>query len=80
MSLIGFLIVGLIAGWLAGRLMSGGGFGLVGNIVLGVVGAVVGGHVLGLIGYGGGGFVADIIVATLGAAGLLALVRVIKRA
>jgi uncharacterized membrane protein YeaQ/YmgE (transglycosylase-associated protein family) len=80
LSVIGFLIVGLVAGWLAGRIMSGGGFGFIGNTVLGVVGAVVGGHVLGLIGYGGGGFIADILVATLGAAGLLALVRVIKRA
>lgn len=80
MSLIGFLLVGLIAGWLAGKLTSGGGFGFVGNMVLGVLGAVVGGHVLGLIGYGGGGFIADIVVATLGAAGVLALVRVVKRA
>jgi uncharacterized membrane protein YeaQ/YmgE (transglycosylase-associated protein family) len=79
-ALIGFLIVGIIAGWLAGRIMSGGGFGLFGNMVLGVVGALVGGHVLGLLGYGGGGFIADLLVATAGAAGVLALVRVIKRA
>lgn len=80
MSVIGFLIVGLIAGWLAGKIMSGGGFGLLGNLALGVVGAVVGGHVLGFVGYGGGGFFANLVVATLGAIGCLALVRVIKRA
>jgi uncharacterized membrane protein YeaQ/YmgE (transglycosylase-associated protein family) len=80
MSLIGFLIVGIIAGWLAGKLMSGGGFGLVGNMVLGVVGAVVGGHVLGIVGIRGGGVIADLLVATAGAAGVLALVQVIKRA
>jgi uncharacterized membrane protein YeaQ/YmgE (transglycosylase-associated protein family) len=79
-ALIGFLIVGILAGWLAGRLISSGGFGLVGNMVLGVVGAVVGGHVLGLLGYAGGGFLADLVVATAGAAGCLALVRVLKRA
>jgi uncharacterized membrane protein YeaQ/YmgE (transglycosylase-associated protein family) len=80
MSILGFLVVGLIAGWLAGRIMSGGGFGLLGNIVLGVVGALVGGHVLGFVGYAGGGFFANLVVATLGAIGCLALVRVIKKA
>jgi uncharacterized membrane protein YeaQ/YmgE (transglycosylase-associated protein family) len=80
MSLIWFLLIGLLAGWLAGKLMSGGGFGLVGNMVLGVVGAVVGGHVLGLIGITGGGFIADLLVATFGAVGVLALVQVLKRA
>jgi uncharacterized membrane protein YeaQ/YmgE (transglycosylase-associated protein family) len=75
-----FLLIGLLAGWFAGRIAAGGGFGFVGNLVLGVLGAVLGGHVLGLVGYGGGGFFADLVVATLGAIGCLALVRVIKRA
>ena len=80
MALIGFLLIGLVAGWLAGRIMSGGGFGLLGNMVLGVVGALVGGHVLGLLGYQGGGVIANLVVATLGAIGCLALVRVVKNA
>ncbi|MCC7281297.1 MAG: GlsB/YeaQ/YmgE family stress response membrane protein [Acetobacteraceae bacterium] len=80
MGLIWFLLVGLLAGWLAGKLMSGGGFGLVGNVVLGVIGAVVGGHVLGMLGIRAGGIIGDVLVATLGAAGVLALVRVLKRA
>lgn len=80
MSLLVFLLIGALAGWLAGKLMSGGGFGLVGNVVLGVVGAVVGGHVLGMVGIRGGGLIADLLVATAGAAGVLALVQVIKRA
>ena len=80
MALIGFLLIGLAAGWLAGRIMSGGGFGLAGNLVLGVVGAIVGGHVLGLLGYAAGGPVANLVVPTLGAVGCLALVRVIKGA
>lgn len=80
MTLVGFLLIGLLAGWLAGRIMSGGGFGLLGNMVLGVVGAVVGGHVLDVVGYRGGGPIADLVVATLGAILFLALVRVIKKA
>ena len=65
------LLIGAVAGWLAGLLAKGGGFGLVGNIVVGVVGAVVGGYVLGLLGFAVTGILGAIISATLGALLLL---------
>lgn len=81
MSIVWFLIVGLIAGWLAGTLVKGGGFGLVGDIVIGVVGAVIGGHLFGTFGISlGGGLIGSIVVATVGAVLLLFVVRLIKRA
>lgn len=78
--MIGFLIIGLIAGWLAGLLMKGEGFGLLGNLVLGVVGAFVGGFALRLFGFAAIGLIAELITATLGAVILIALGRVLRRA
>ena len=78
-SLIVWLIVGAIAGWLAGQIMKGG-FGLVGNIVLGIVGAVVAGWLLPRLGlYIGGGLVGDIINATIGAIIVIFLLRLVAR-
>ena len=78
-GLIIFLAIGAIAGWLAGLLMKGGGFGLLGNIVVGILGAVVGGFVFGALGISAGGLVGSIITATAGAALLLFIVGLIKR-
>ena len=81
MSLLWFLIVGLIAGWLAGVLVKGGGFGLVGDLVIGVVGAFIGGFLFSTFGVStGGGLLGSIVVATIGAVVLLFIVRLIKRA
>jgi uncharacterized membrane protein YeaQ/YmgE (transglycosylase-associated protein family) len=81
MSLLWFLIVGLVAGWLAGVLVKGGGFGLVGDLIVGVVGAVLGGFLFSTLGVSaGGGLLGSIIVATIGAVVLLFIVRLIKRA
>ena len=81
MGLLWFLIVGLIAGWLAGVLVKGGGFGVVGDIVIGVIGAVLGGWLFSTFGASaGGGLVGSILVATIGAVVLLVIVRVLKRA
>jgi len=79
-GLIIFLAIGAVAGWLAGTLMKGGGFGLLGNIVIGVVGSVLGGFVFGLLGISAGGLIGSIITATAGAALLLFIVRIIKKA
>ncbi len=79
-GLIIFLAIGAIAGWLAGTIMKGGGFGLIGNIVVGIIGAVVGGFVFGFLGISTGGLIGSIITATVGAVVLLAIVRVIKKA
>lgn len=81
MNLLWFLIVGLIAGWLAGVLVKGGGFGVIGDIVVGVVGAFIGGFLFSTFGVSsGGGLLGSIIVASIGAVVLIFLVRLIKRA
>ena len=79
MSIIVFLIIGAVAGWLAGKIMTGGGFGFVGNIIIGIIGAVVGGFVFGFVGVSTGGFIGSIITSTIGAILFLYIVRLVKR-
>lgn len=80
-ALIVFLIVGAVAGWLAGQIVKGYGFGLPGNIAVGIVGAFIAGFLLPRAGMGmGGGILGAIISATIGAVILLFLIRLIKRA
>ena len=75
------LIVGAIAGWLAGQIVRGMGFGLIGNIVVGIVGAFIAGWLLPRIGIViGGGMVGSIINATIGAVVLLVILGLIRRA
>jgi uncharacterized membrane protein YeaQ/YmgE (transglycosylase-associated protein family) len=78
-SLLVFLAIGALAGWLAGTLMKGGGFGLFGNIVVGVIGAVVGGWVFGLLGISANGMIGSFITAVVGAGILLFLVGLVKK-
>jgi uncharacterized membrane protein YeaQ/YmgE (transglycosylase-associated protein family) len=79
-SLIGFLLVGAVAGWLAGLLMRGGGFGVLGNIVVGIIGAFVGGFLFGLLGVSAGsGLIGSLVTAVIGAAVLLFVVGLFKR-
>lgn len=81
MDFIWLILVGLIAGWLAGVLVKGGGFGVLGDIVVGVLGALLGGFLFGALGLSaGGGFLGSIFVATIGAIVLIVLLRVIKKA
>ena len=80
-GIIVWLIIGAIAGWLAGTLLKGGGFGLIGDIVVGIIGAFIGGWIAGVLGIGmGSGLIASIITATVGAIILILLLRLIKRA
>lgn len=80
MGIIVWLIVGGIAGWLAGLIVKGYGFGLIGNIVVGIVGALIAGWLLPRLGIIiGGGFIADIINAVIGAVILLVIIGLIKR-
>lgn len=80
-SLLIFLIVGAVAGWLAGQLVKGYGFGLIGNIVVGIVGALIAGWLFPAIGISlGAGIIAAIIHATIGAVILLVLLRLVKSA
>ncbi len=80
-SLLVFLVIGGVAGWLAGLLVKGFGYGLIGNIVIGVVGAFIAGWIFPTLGISlGTGIVAAILHATIGATVLLLLIRVLKRA
>lgn len=79
-SLIIWLLIGAIAGWLAGKIMKGGGFGLIGNIVIGIIGAFVGGFLFGFLGITAGGIIGSIVMATVGAIVLLYIVKLIKKA
>ncbi|MBX7249168.1 MAG: GlsB/YeaQ/YmgE family stress response membrane protein [Caulobacteraceae bacterium] len=80
-SLLIFILIGAIAGWLAGLIVRGYGFGLLGNIVVGIVGAFIGGWLLGALGlFPGGGILGSIIGATIGAVVLLLLIRLVRRA
>jgi uncharacterized membrane protein YeaQ/YmgE (transglycosylase-associated protein family) len=78
-TLIIWLVIGAIAGWLAGQIMKGGSFGLVGNIVLGIVGAIVGGWLLPRIGvFVLGGMLGEILNAVIGACVVLFIARLFK--
>ena len=76
-AIIWWLVVGLIAGALAGLVMRGGGYGIVGDIIVGLVGALVGGFVAGLLGLGSSGFVGSIIIAFIGACFFIAILRAV---
>jgi len=79
-SLIWFLLIGLIAGWLAGRVMRGGGFGVVGDMIVGIIGALLGGWLFGVLGIHAGGLIGSIITAFVGAVLFILLLRLIRRA
>jgi len=81
MSFLIFLLIGAIAGWLAGIVMKGGGYGLFVDIIIGIIGSVIGGWIFGLMGISaGGGMIGSIVVATIGAILLLFVVRLFKKA
>ena len=81
MHFIEFIAVGLIAGWLAGKAMKGGGYGVLVDMILGILGGILGGWLFGMAGWqGGGGIIASIVVAFIGAVILVAITRVLKRA
>ena len=80
-ALITWLIVGGVAGWLAGMVVKGTGYGLIGDIIVGIVGALIAGWLLPQVGIAiGGGIVGAIINAFIGAVILLIVLRLIKRA
>ncbi|MGO4566579.1 GlsB/YeaQ/YmgE family stress response membrane protein [Rhizobium sp. 2YAF20] len=79
-SLLVFLIVGALAGWLAGQVVRGGGFGLIGDIVVGIIGAFIAGWLFPRLGFSlGTGIVRAIINATIGSILLLLLLRLVRR-
>ncbi|HEY1912684.1 MAG TPA: GlsB/YeaQ/YmgE family stress response membrane protein [Vicinamibacterales bacterium] len=75
------IIVGLIAGWLAGQVMKGGGYGVIVDIILGLLGGILGGWLFGAMGiWPGGGLIGSILVSFIGAVILVAITRMLKRA
>lgn len=78
LDLLWFLLIGAVAGWLAGQLTKGRGFGLAGNLAVGVLGAVIGGFLFRLLGLSAWGTCGSLIMATIGALVLLYAVKVIQ--
>jgi uncharacterized membrane protein YeaQ/YmgE (transglycosylase-associated protein family) len=78
-SLLIWILIGAVAGWLAGQIVKGGGFGMLGDIIIGMIGAVIGGWLLGGI-IVIGGLIGSIVLATLGAVILIVIIRVLRRA
>jgi uncharacterized membrane protein YeaQ/YmgE (transglycosylase-associated protein family) len=80
-ALVVWLVIGAIAGWLAGQIMTGGGLGLVGNIVVGIIGAIVAGWLFPYLGFAiGGPFIGAIINALIGSIIVLFVLGLLKRA
>jgi uncharacterized membrane protein YeaQ/YmgE (transglycosylase-associated protein family) len=79
MGFLAWIVVGLIAGWLAGQVMKGGGYGV--DIILGILGGILGGWIFGMLGiWHGGGMIGSIIVAFVGAVILVWITRLLKKA
>ncbi len=79
MNIILFLLIGALAGWLAGKIMKGKGFGFLGNMVVGVIGAILGGFLFGVLGLSAYGLVGSLITALIGAIVLLWIVSILKK-
>ena len=79
MNLIWFLIIGAVAGWLAGKIMKGGGFGLLGNLLVGIIGAFVGGFLFSLLGIYTSNMLGSLVTAVVGAVVLIFVVDKIRR-
>jgi uncharacterized membrane protein YeaQ/YmgE (transglycosylase-associated protein family) len=80
MNWLYFILIGLLAGFLAGQLLKGRGFGLVGNLIVGVLGSLVGGAIASAVGLGATNILGSLLIATGGAVVLLLLVGLIKKA
>lgn len=80
MDIVWFIIIGILAGFIAGKIMRGAGFGLLGDLVIGIIGAILGGYIFSALGISAGGLIGSLITATVGAIVLLFLIRLIKRA
>ena len=80
MDIVWFLLIGAAAGWLAGLVMKGGGFGIVGNLIVGVIGAILGGFLFNQLGLSsGGGLIGALVTALVGAVLLLVIVGFVKK-
>lgn len=76
-SLLGWIVIGLLAGWIAGKVSRGAGFGCLANLAIGLVGSILGGWIFSKIGIFGGGFVFSLAAATVGAVVLVVGARLL---
>jgi uncharacterized membrane protein YeaQ/YmgE (transglycosylase-associated protein family) len=80
MNFLYFILIGAAAGWLGGQFMKGAGFGLLGNIVVGIIGGFLGGFLFGVLGMSSdGGLIGSLVTATVGAVVLLYIVKLVKK-
>ncbi len=79
MGWLWWIIIGAVAGWLAGTLMRGGGFGFIVNVLVGIAGAVIGGWVFGLLGIAAGGIMGSLVTVLIGAVILLWIISLFRR-
>src|SRR5262245_591342 len=79
MEFLWFILIGIAAGWLAGQIMKGGSYGLVGDLIVGVIGALLGGWLFGLAGIAASGLIGQLVVATIGAIVLILVLRLIQK-
>ena len=77
-SLVAWIIIGMLAGWIAGEVSRGSGFGCVGNILIGLIGSILGGWIFSKLGIFGGGFLYSLAAATVGAVVLVAFARLLS--
>ena len=80
MTLLSFLIIGLLAGWLAGLIMKGHGFGVIGDIIVGIIGALVGGYLFSALGISAYGTFGALAMSVIGAVVLLFFIGLLRRA
>ena len=80
MNILIWIISGVIAGWLTGLIMKGGGFGIIGDLIIGILGGIIGGYVSNLLGFRLGGWIGDIITAVIGGVILVAIIRMLRKA
>jgi uncharacterized membrane protein YeaQ/YmgE (transglycosylase-associated protein family) len=80
MWLIWTIVIGILAGWLAGQVVKGRGMGLIADLIVGIIGSFLGGFVFGLLGLAAYGLIGRLVMSVVGAVILLLLIRLIKRA
>ena len=80
MNILIWIVSGIIAGWLAGVLVRGRGFGLIGDLIVGLIGGLIGGWLAGLLGIQASSLIAQILVAAVGGVVLVAIIRLVRRA
>ncbi|MGD8402685.1 MAG: GlsB/YeaQ/YmgE family stress response membrane protein [Anaerolineales bacterium] len=80
MNILIWIITGIIAGWLAGMFVRGGGFGVIGDLIIGLIGGLLGGWLFGLMGVSASSWIGQVLVAAAGGVVLVLILRMLRRA